>query len=310
MIAQYCDVPDKDNHPLMPSAAQSRFTVDHGISVQSLGSSSSGNAFVITAGSQVMLIDCGVGIRTIQQGLRERDLSLADISTICITHEHSDHIRTLPRVLRDDITVLATRGTILRSARNHPNTVIAKAFQPETFGAITVWPLRVMHDAAEPTGYMLEFPSGTRATLLTDLGSFSEELIPYLQASDLIIIESNYDEHMLRTGPYPRHLQDRVRSTSGHLANSDCGTALLNTLSRENRNPVIRLAHVSEKNNLHPLAEQTVIDRLATQDLRFDVRALFRTKPFEPWFSSVGQPQASFVPFQPGPPRGQLALDL
>lgn len=294
----------------MPPAAQSRFTTDHGISVQSLGSSSSGNAFVITAGAQVMLIDCGVGIRSIQQGLRERDMSLADISTICITHEHSDHIRTLPRVLRDDITVFATRGTVRRSAPNHPNTVIAKAFQPETFGAITVWPLRVMHDAAEPTGYMLEFPDGSRATLLTDLGSYSEELTPYLQASDLIILEANYDEHMLRTGPYPRYLQERVRSTNGHLANSDCGAALLDTLSRENRNPVIRLAHVSEKNNLHPLAEQTVIDRLATEDLRLDVRALYRTKPFEPWFSPMGQATASFTPFQPLPPRGQLTLDF
>lgn len=310
MITQYCVVPDKDIYPLMPPAAQARFTIDHGISVQSLGSSSSGNAFLITAGAQAMLIDCGVGIRTIQQGLRDRDLTLADITTICITHEHSDHIRTLPRVLRDDITVFATRGTLLRSARTHPNTVVAKAFQPENLGSITVWPLRVMHDAAEPTGYMLEFPDGTRATLLTDLGSFSEELMPYLQASDLIILEANYDEHMLRTGPYPRYLQDRVRSTSGHLANSDCGTALLSTLTKENRNPVIRLAHVSEKNNMHPLAEQTVVDRLATGDLRFDVRALYRTRPFEPWFSPVGQPTASFTPFQPAPPRGQLTLEL
>ncbi len=294
----------------MPPAAQSRFTTDHGISVQSLGSSSSGNAFVVTAGSQVMLIDCGVGIRSIQHGLRERGMSLADISAICITHEHSDHIRTLPRVLRDDITLFATRGTLLGSARNHPNAVIAKAFQPEKLGAITVWPLRVNHDAAEPTGYMLEFPDGTRATLLTDLGSFSEELIPYLQASDLIIIEANYDEHMLRTGPYPRYLQDRVRSSRGHLANSDCGKALLSTLSRENRNPVIRLAHVSEKNNLHPLAEQTVTGHLATEDLRLDVRALYRTKPFDPWISPVGQPLSAFTPFQPLPLRGQLALEL
>ncbi len=294
----------------MPMAAQSRFGIDHGVSVQSLGSSSSGNAFVVTAGSQVMLIDCGVGIRTIQAGLRDRDLSLADVSTICITHEHSDHIRTLPRVLRDDITVFATNGTIQRSVRNHPNRVIARPFQPETFGAITVWPLPVMHDAAEPTGYMLELPDGSRATLLTDLGSFSEELIPYLQASDLIILEANYDEHMLRTGPYPRYLQDRVRSNKGHLANSDSGVALARTLARENRNPVVRLAHVSEQNNLHPLAEQTVVEKLATEGLKLDVRALYRTKPFSPWFSSRSDQPVAFTPVQELPRRGQLTLDL
>ena len=294
----------------MPMAAQSRFGIDHGISVQSLGSSSSGNAFVITAGSQVMLIDCGVGIRSIQAGLRDRDLSLADISTICITHEHSDHIRTLPRVLRDDITVFATTGTSQSSVRNHPNKVIAKAFQPETFGAITVWPLRVMHDAAEPTGFMLELPDGSRATLLTDLGSFTEELVPYLQASDLIILESNYDEMMLLTGPYPRYLQDRVRSNRGHLANSDSGTALAQTLARENRDPVIRLAHVSQHNNMHPLAEQTVREKLAQEDIALDVRALPRTKPFAPWFSTRSESATAFAPINPLPRRGQLTLDL
>lgn len=294
----------------MPMAAQSQFGIDHGVTVQSLGSSSSGNAFVITAGSQVMLIDCGVGIRTIQAGLRERNISLADISTICITHEHSDHIRTLSRVLRDDITVFATSGTIRGSVRNHPNRVVAKAFQPSKFGAITIWPLRVMHDAAEPTGFMLELPDGSRATLLTDLGSFTEDLVPYLQASDLIILEANYDEHMLLTGPYPRYLQNRVRSDMGHLANSDSGKALAQTLARENRHPVIRLAHVSQHNNMHPLAEQTVREKLLGEDLDFDVRALPRTSPFAPWISTRRETAVAFTPVKAMPRSGQLSLEF
>lgn len=255
-----------------------------------------------------MLIDCGVGIRAIQAGLQARNIDLNDVSTICITHEHSDHIRTLPRVLRDDITVFATNGTMLRSARNHPNKVIAKAWQSEKFGDINVTPLKVMHDAAEPTGFMLELPDGSRATLLTDLGSYTDELVPYLQASDFIILESNYDEHMLTTGPYPRYLQERVRSNKGHLANSDCGTALVKTLSRENRNPVIRLAHVSEKNNLNVLAEQTVNEALTREDMNLDVRALHRTRAFEPWFSTGASSAVTTV--QELPRRGQLTLEL
>ncbi len=206
--------------------------------------------------------------------------------------------------------MFATAGTSQRSVANHPNKVTARAFQPEKFGAITVWPLRVMHDAAEPTGFMLELPDGSRTTLLTDLGSFTEELMPYLQASDLIILESNYDEHMLLTGPYPRYLQERVRSNKGHLANSDSGTALVQTLAKDNRNPVIRLAHVSEHNNMHPLAEQTVREKLATEDMRFDVRALPRTKPFAPWFSTRSEAVIAFAPVETLPRRGQLTLDL
>lgn len=294
----------------MTSVSQSRFTVDHGITIQSFGSSSSGNAFLVTCGTQVMMIDCGVGIRTIRSGLKDRGIDLSDISTICITHEHSDHIRTLPKVLREDITVFATNGTASRSIGKHPNRVQARAFQPERFGQITVWPLLVMHDAAEPTGFMLEFPDGSRATLLTDLGCFTEELTPYLQASDLIILEANYDEHMLLTGPYPSYLKARVRSNTGHLANSECGAALSQVLSRENRNPVIRLAHVSEHNNLNVVAENTVNDALARVNLTFDVQALPRKQVFEPWVSTRSNPDASFAPFEPLARRGQLPLDM
>ncbi len=294
----------------MSSVSQSRFTIDHGISVQSLGSSSSGNAFLVTCGTQVMMIDCGVGIRAIQAGLKERDINVADISTICITHEHSDHIRTLPKILRDDITVFATEGTANRSIGRHPNRVRARAFQPEKFGQIVVHPLTVMHDAIEPTGFMLEFPDGSRATLLTDLGSYTEELTPYLQASDLIILEANYDEHMLLTGPYPRYLQNRVRSNLGHLANSECGVALKSALSREHRDPVIRLAHVSEHNNINMLAEQTVSEALAQEDLAFDLRALPRKQKFDPWFSPRTTPEATLEPFTPQQPRGQLTLGI
>lgn len=289
---------------------QTRFAVDHGITVQSFGSSSSGNAFLVTSGSQVMLIDCGVGIRKIQAGLRSRNLELSDISTICITHEHSDHIATLPRVLRDDITVFATEGTARRSIGVHPNRVRARAFRPEKLGDITVTPLPVMHDAAEPTGFMLEFIDGSRATLLTDLGTFTEPLIPYLQASDLIILESNYDEHMLRTGPYPRYLQDRVRGGNGHLANNLCGDALVRVLGEENRNRVVRLAHVSEHNNINVLAEKTVNDSLATIDLKLDVRALPRREIFDIWRSPLNQREALLTPFVHPEPRGQLTLDL
>lgn len=300
----------EESQQLMSSVSQSRFSVDHGISVQSLGSSSNGNAFLVTCGTQVMMIDCGVGIRAIRAGLKDRDIDLADITTICITHEHSDHIKTLPKVLRDDITVFATQGTANRSIGKHPNRVQARAFQPEKFGEITIWPLTVMHDAYEPTGFMLEFPDGSRATLLTDLGCYTEELTPYLQASDLIILEANYDEHMLLTGPYPRYLQERVRSKRGHLANSECAEALTSVLSREHREPVIRLAHVSEHNNMNVLAEQTVNDALANQDLRFDVRALPRKNVFEPWVSPRTVANAEFSPFTPLPRRGQLTLEI
>lgn len=294
----------------MQADSQMSFSIDHGITVQSFGSSSSGNAFLVTSGAQVVMVDCGIGIRTIQRGLKERGLSLNDVQALCITHEHSDHICTLPKVLREDLCVVATQGTASRSIGRHPNRMIVKAFTPVTLGEITIWPLKVSHDAAEPTGFMFEFKDGSRATILTDLGVYTDDLTPYLQASDFIILEANYDEHMLRTGPYPRYLQERVRSNRGHLANTACGEALTKVLSGDNREPVIRLAHLSEHNNVNWLAEQTVNEALTRIDLELDVRALPRKEIFDTWESHRSVNEGGFLPASSPIRNGQLALEM
>lgn len=294
----------------MSNPTQSGFTIDRGITVQSFGSSSSGNAFLVTSGAQALMVDCGIGIRTIQRGLKDRGMALNDVSALCITHEHSDHICTLPRVLREDLCVVATKGTAARSIGRHANRETVRAFVPITIGEITIWPLKVSHDAAEPTGFMFEFKDGSRATILTDLGVFTDDLAPFLQASDFIILEANYDEHMLLTGPYPRYLQERVRSRKGHLANSACGAALASVLSVENRTPTVRLAHMSEHNNVNWLAEQTVTQHLTEVDLKLDVRVLPRKEIFEPWVSTRSAAGKEFVLSTEAERRGQLALEM
>jgi phosphoribosyl 1,2-cyclic phosphodiesterase len=214
------------------------------VTVQSLGSGSSGNAFLITADGNTLLIDCGVGIRTITKALRERQMALADIDAVCVTHEHSDHIRTLPKVIHSELELYATIGTARRSAIPSSQHTQAIEDAPVTVAGITIWPLPVAHDAVEPCGFMAEMPDGSRITMLTDLGCWHESLRDFVRASDLIILEANHDEEMLRYGPYPTYLKRRVASDVGHLSNRHCGLALAETLRGTTHRPEIWLAHL------------------------------------------------------------------
>lgn len=258
---------------------------DLGFTVQSLGSGSSGNAFIVTAGSECLLIDCGVGIRTLKASLADRQICLGDIDTICVTHEHSDHIRTLSKVVNDDTVLIATRGTGIRSSFVPDQHQIVRAHTPVKVGSITIWPLPVAHDAQEPCGFMLEMPDGSRVTMLTDIGSWHESLQEFVAASDLIILEANHDEEMLRRGPYPQYLKRRVASDVGHLSNRHCGVALATALRGTTHEPEIWLAHLSEHNNLAYLAENTVREALLAADVDLNVTTLPRKTPSAIWRS-------------------------
>lgn len=278
------------------TAASSPTLPPHGVSIQSLGSGSSGNAFLITTNTDVVLLDAGVGIRTITSAMRARQIALHDLETICITHEHSDHVRTLPKVLHAGAALYATDGTAIRSRIPRDQHIRAIADDPIRAGGVTIWPLPVAHDATEPCGFMIEFPDDTRATILTDLGSWNDSLKDFVRASDLIVLEANHDEEMLRNGPYPAYLKRRVASNVGHLSNRHCGIALGNALHGTTHQPEIWLAHLSEQNNRPGLAETTVRAALTARDLDLAVTALPRTSPGHIWTPKARTaPQPAFM---------------
>lgn len=296
----------------MTTHSRSGFTIQHGTSVQSLGSGSSGNGFIVTTGEGTILIDAGIGIRSFTSALRARDIVLDDIDTILVTHEHSDHIRTLPKIVRDETTIFATNGTAIRSSVKRDQHIRAIGDAPQTIGGITVWPLPVRHDAQEPCGFMLELPDRTRVTMLTDIGSWQESLAEYVRASHLVILEANHDEEMLRTGPYPQYLKRRVASDVGHLSNRHCGLALGSTLRGTTHNPEIWLAHLSDHNNVPGLAEETVRGELRKNDLDLQVTALPRRSASAIWTPPANrQATPAFVSrVSHSAPLEQLGLEL
>lgn len=236
------------------------------VAVRSLGSGSSGNALLIEGGKTSLVVDCGVGPRALAAGLRASDRAVRDLDAVLLTHEHVDHVRALPRVVKDGVPLIATLGTA--RAANVPSSSVEPVAPGREVGVAgaSVTAIGVSHDAAEPCGYHIRLAE-IAITVVTDLGRREPALLDYLAGSDLIVLEANHDEALLRAGPYPAHLKRRVLSPTGHLSNADCGRLLGDALAGSRRSPTVWLAHLSTTNNRPALARQTVEQALAARGL-------------------------------------------
>ncbi len=266
------------------------------VTVQSFGSGSSGNALLVRAGDTALLVDCGVGIRALRSGLAEHGLTPHDLTGVLITHEHRDHVQTLPRILRRDLPLLATRGTASAASLPMEATEIITAGRPAAVDGASVHALLVRHDATEPCGFHIEI-AGARITVLTDLGCWQDHLIDAAASSDLVLLEANYNEMMLRHGPYPAHLKRRVSSTRGHLGNDACGRAMAPVAKISGDRTTWWLSHLSETNNSPRQAERDVREELTRAGTHASVIALPRREAGPVWtFTPSSRPPARRVP--------------
>lgn len=221
--------------------------------VSSLGSGSNGNAFLVEWDDQRILVDSGVPFRTLIGCLQLRSIAPSDLTAAMLSHEHTDHVRSLAQLLgKAAMPVFATRGTHagVLNVPNRDRHVIA-ALKPYAVGGLTITPIPVNHDAREPVGFFIESPVGSIA-VMTDLGEVAEVNAEFAARADHLIIESNYDEGMLRAGRYPAFLKNRIRSSDGHLSNEDCADFLRATVGEQTGE--IWLCHLSENNNRPDLA--------------------------------------------------------
>ena len=239
-----------------------------------IGSGSSGNATYIGSGDTHILIDAGLSRKRIKEGLNSIDADLKDLSAILITHEHIDHIKSLGVLLRTaDIPVYATEETIEQiectwSLGDYDHELL-RPIEPDVdyeIGELTIRPLSVSHDAANPVCYKaVETRTGKSLAVVTDLGVPTEHLCDNLKGLDMLMLEANHDVRMLEVGPYPYQLKQRILGSCGHLANETSGK-LLSRLLHDNIKEII-LGHVSRENNTRELAKLAVeaeIDRSET----------------------------------------------
>ncbi len=216
--------------------------------VISLASGSSGNALLVQHGAVAGLIDCGIGPNRLRTELLAIGLRLNDLSFVFITHEHIDHIRSVPALRRAGVPLVTGAGTAQAMGLVGREWVRIKHGERFECGGVEVSAVRTSHDAAESLGAVVQLGDLT-AAVFTDMGEWDAMTVDAMSRADVIVVEANHNIDMLKRGPYPAHLKRRVLSPVGHLSNDDCGRLTETVQERSGRNPTIYLAHLSETNN-------------------------------------------------------------
>jgi phosphoribosyl 1,2-cyclic phosphodiesterase len=209
-----------------------------------------------------LLVDAGLGKKEIQRRFELLGIACERIDGVLVSHEHSDHAGALPQMARQwkapiyltEETFHAIRCQLPeRAAKRLERVEYIKPGQRFTIGDIEVHAFAIPHDAADPIGFTLR-ANGSKAALVTDLGYLPELVKQHLRDSDCLILESNHDLDMLKVGPYPWYLKQRVMSRTGHLSNHHLGEFLSDPGGFDARAKYLVLAHLSEQNNTPDVA--------------------------------------------------------
>lgn len=224
-----------------------------------LGSGSRGNSALLRSSGSAVLIDAGLSARQLALRLQAVGQNPAELDSILITHEHTDHTGGVPVFTRRFHTpVFAKEKTIAAAGPRLThcgdlNPISADV--PFRAGAFDVTAFPIPHDAADPVGFVLE-AGGVRTGYATDLGHASDGVIENLSGCDIVVIETNHDRNMLLTGPYPRMTKQRIDSDIGHLSNEHTAEALPQIIGERTKQLV--MAHLSETNNIPRLARAAI----------------------------------------------------
>src|SRR5436190_11442178 len=244
-----------------------------GVSVSVLASGSRGNTALVESSTACILVDAGISCRETFKRLKSLGRDPREISAVIITHEHCDHVyglATLAKKLSVPVFMTgATHQAWARSLRDDSGQ-LPKLAKLDIFSAgrqfqiadITVMPFTIPHDAADPVGFTFH-AEGAKMAFATDLGYMPASVRDHLRRCDVLILESNHDLEMLRVGPYPWSVKQRVMSRVGHLSNDSLAQFFAEDYDGGASHIV--LAHLSEQNNHPEVARRTAEQALGPQ---------------------------------------------
>jgi len=258
-----------------------------------LASGSRGNCTVLSSADASILVDAGLSCRETLKRMRAADEDPQKLKAIVISHEHNDHVAGLQVLARKlQVPIYITEATYYGWRRDNkgPDGKPATLERREHFRAgqafavagITVMPFTIPHDAADPCGFTFT-ASGIKIGVVTDLGYVPPNVKENLRGCDGLMIESNHDLEMLRNGPYPWMVKQRVMSRVGHLSNA----ALAEFFEKDydGRAAFLVLAHLSEQNNHPELARDTAYKALGTKMSLFQQASIslaHQDRPLQP----------------------------
>jgi phosphoribosyl 1,2-cyclic phosphodiesterase len=262
------------------------------VSVSMLASGSRGNCAIVSSASTKILVDAGISCRETFKRMKAIGDQPQELSAILITHEHSDHIyglAVLAKKLRIPVFMTGATYQSWQRAMRDENGEKPQLEKFERFesghsfqvGDIAVKPFTIPHDAADPVGFTFR-AEGIKVGVATDLGYVPVSVRDNLRGCDVLIMESNHDVEMLRVGPYPWSVKQRVMSRVGHLSN--VALADFFTSDYDNSATFVVLAHLSEHNNHPEIARREAEKALATRGGLFTNRVLLasQTEALEP----------------------------
>ena len=239
----------------------------------SLYSGSSGNCLFVETENTKILVDAGVSLKRIETGLTSINVSPEDIDGVIVTHEHSDHIQSLGNLSKKfNIPVYATSKTYDAMPKqtekisdiNKNNIKIDEHF---SIGDINITPFQIPHDAADPCGFTIVV-GNKKISIATDIGHMNNNILKYIDGSEFILLEANYDSNVLKYTKYPFKLKERIAGPNGHLSNKIAGQTINYLIKSGLKNAV--LGHLSKESNFPELAYQTVIDELLSNGTNID----------------------------------------
>ena len=248
----------------------------------SLYSSSSGNSLFFKDDSTKILIDAGVSLKKIKEGLEKIDEKIEDIDALLITHEHTDHIHTIASKLNIPIYVSNMTYDAInkkKSIEEFDNFIRFDLGKFFSVGTLDIYPFPTYHDAVEPCGFNI-YSNSKKVTVATDLGHIDSSLFANLKNSDFLLLESNYEPEMLRYSKYPQYLKNRIASNAGHLSNEDASLVTANLVKGGLSN--VMLGHLSRESNFPDLAIKTMEGELSKNGISLDNITLEVAKPDAP----------------------------
>ncbi|MDE5813446.1 MAG: MBL fold metallo-hydrolase, partial [Muribaculaceae bacterium] len=234
----------------------------------SFGSGSSGNSCYVGSSEGGLIVDVGIRAEELERGLASNGVTMKQVKGVLLTHDHSDHVKYVYALLRNHrhLKLFCTNRVLNGMLRKHSISKRIKEYHVPIFKEIPfrmldfeITAFEVPHDGSDNMGFSIEF-DGRRFVIATDLGEVTDRARHYMSRATYLMIEANYDAHMLRMGRYPEYLKARIASGSGHLDNRQTA-AFLSEIINPGLNHIF-LCHLSKDNNTPQIALRTVREAL------------------------------------------------
>ncbi len=251
-----------------------------GLRFCSFASGSTGNCYLIKTENTNLLVDVGIAGKRVIEGLGSCAVKPEQIDGILVTHEHTDHIKSLRMIAKKAVNgkIYTSEGTAYSVNEKLPMladkiriTDTAASFK---VGDIEVEAFSLSHDAEDPVGFSVH-SGGKRVTIITDTGVATKQMLSIAAKSDLLVLEANHEVNILHCSSYPYELKRRILSDYGHLSN-DAAAEFIYEVDKLRKNgggenksekQKILLAHLSKENNSPMQAMLTIKNRLFEEDM-------------------------------------------